>query len=76
MSDETLWDDTVHDEAAFLAGRRSKSSRAYAKDLADLAAYLGLKDAAPAVDALVAGTAGRAYRRSLGLTCFKVRFVR
>jgi integrase/recombinase XerC len=51
---------------AFLAGRRPTTLRAYAKDLADFAAYLGLKDAAAAVESLIAGTAGRANRLALG----------
>jgi integrase/recombinase XerC len=51
---------------AFLAGRRPTTLRAYAKDLADFAAYLGLADAGAAVEALVAGTAGRANTLALG----------
>ncbi len=50
---------------AFLAGRRPTTLRAYAKDLADFAAYLGLPTASAAVQALVAGTAGRANRWAL-----------
>jgi integrase/recombinase XerC len=45
---------------AFLAGRRPTTLRAYAKDLANFAAFLRLPDAASAVDTLVAGAAGRA----------------
>jgi len=51
---------------AFLAGRRPTTLRGYAKDLADFAAYLGLPTASAAVQALVAGTAGRANRWALG----------
>jgi integrase/recombinase XerC len=51
---------------AFLAGRRPTTLRAYAGDLADFAAYLGLGSASAAVEALVAGTGGRANRLALG----------
>jgi integrase/recombinase XerC len=51
---------------AFLAGRRPTTLRAYAKDLADFAAYLKLPTASAAVEALVAGTAGLANRLALG----------
>ncbi len=51
---------------AFLAGRRPTTLRAYAKDLTDFAAYLGLGSASVAVEALVAGTAGRANALALG----------
>jgi integrase/recombinase XerC len=51
---------------AFLAGRRPTTFRAYAKDLADFAAYLGLTSATTAVETLVAGTAGRANALALG----------
>ena len=52
--------------AAFLDGRRPATLRAYAKDLADFAGYLGLASASAAVDMLVAGTAGRANALALG----------
>ncbi len=51
---------------AFLAGRRPTTLRAYAKDLADFAAFLGLPDAGAAVETLIAGTAGRANTLALG----------
>src|SRR3954470_9513971 len=51
---------------AFLAGRKFTTLRAYAKDLADFAAYLGLPDARSAVEALVAGSAGQANTLALG----------
>jgi integrase/recombinase XerC len=51
---------------AFLAGRRPATLRAYAKDLADFAAYLGLDGASAAVATLISGTAGRANTIVLG----------
>ena len=51
---------------AFLAGRRPTTLRAYAKDLADFAAFLGMPDARSAVEALIAGSAGRANTLALG----------
>jgi integrase/recombinase XerC len=50
----------------FLAGRRPTTLRAYAKDLADFAAFLKLASAAAAVDSLIAGTSGRANKLALG----------
>jgi integrase/recombinase XerC len=51
---------------AFLAGRRPTTLRAYAKDLADFAAFLGFTTADAALKALVNGTAGRANKLALG----------
>jgi integrase/recombinase XerC len=51
---------------ALLAGRRPTTLLAYAKDLADFAAYLGLASTTAAVETLVAGTAGRANALALG----------
>ena len=51
---------------AFLAGRRPTTLRAYRKDLADFADFLGLADAGAAVELLVAGGAGRANALALG----------
>ena len=51
---------------AFLAGRRPTTLRAYSKDLADFATYLGVATASAAVASLVAGTAGRANAVALG----------
>jgi len=50
---------------AFLAGRRPTTLRAYAKDLDDFAAALGLGDARAAVESLIAGDAGRANALAL-----------
>jgi integrase/recombinase XerC len=52
--------------AAFLAGRRPTTLRAYAKDLADFAAFLGLDDARAAVELLVSGSGFRANALALG----------
>jgi integrase/recombinase XerC len=51
---------------AFLAGRRATTLRAYRKDLADFATFLGVADAREAVALLVAGSAGRANTLALG----------
>src|SRR4051812_23013332 len=51
---------------AFLAGRKPTTFRAYRKDLADFAAFLGVAAAAAAVELLVAGTAGQANALALG----------
>src|SRR4051812_5416943 len=51
---------------AFLAGRKPTTLRAYRKDLADFAAFLGVADAADAVALLVAGSAGQANALALG----------
>ena len=51
---------------AFLAGRRPTTLRAYRKDLADFAGFLGLPAAAVAVELLVSGTAGQANALALG----------
>ena len=51
---------------AFLAGRKPTTLRAYQKDLADFAAFLGVPDAAAAVALLVSGTAGQANTLALG----------
>lgn len=52
--------------AAFLAGRKPTTLRAYRKDLADFAAFLGVPDAHAAVALLVAGSAGQANALALG----------
>ena len=59
-------DENVDLLGAFLAGRRPTTLRAYAKDLRDFAAHLGLDDAAAAVKTLISGTAGRANAVALG----------
>lgn len=51
---------------AFLAARKPATLRAYRKDLADFAAFLGASGPGEAVEALVAGTAGRANALALG----------
>src|SRR4051794_40597794 len=51
---------------AFLAGRRPTTLRAYCKDLADFAGFLGLPDAAAAVELPASGTAGQANVLTLG----------
>lgn len=52
--------------AAFLAGRRPTTLRAYRKDLRDFAGFLGLDEVTTAVELLVAGSAGRANALALG----------
>lgn len=52
--------------AAFLAGRKPTTLRAYRKDLDDFATFLGLGDAPAAVEALVSGSPGRANTLALG----------
>jgi integrase/recombinase XerC len=51
--------------AAFLAGRKPTTLRAYRKDLADFAAFLGVLNAAAAVELLVSGSAGQANALAL-----------
>src|SRR3954452_16555930 len=46
--------------AAFLAGRKPTTLRAYRKDLTDFAAFLGAPGPGEAVDFLVSGSAGEA----------------
>jgi integrase/recombinase XerC len=52
--------------AAFLAGRKPTTLRAYRKDLGDFAAFLGVPGAAEAVALLVVGSAGQANALALG----------
>ncbi|MDR3638668.1 MAG: tyrosine-type recombinase/integrase [Isosphaeraceae bacterium] len=52
--------------AAFLAGRKPTTLRAYRKDLGDFAAFLGAPDARSAVELLVSGSAGQANALALG----------
>lgn len=51
---------------AFLAGRRPTTLRAYRKDLADFADFLGAANAHEAIALLVAGSAGQANALVLG----------
>jgi integrase/recombinase XerC len=52
--------------AAFLAGRRPTTLRAYRQDLDDFARFLGTPDAGAAVELLISGTAGQANAAALG----------